>query len=154
MEALRQYKQLPNTFVYIFAFFLLADVRSSCYFMRCGNQNICGQGLNTTGMLIAICQNDRFSFSFLQNTYLGLAQAITSALSTFGFWYVQKHWRIGTKTMVRSDVQAPLEMLMTHAVRCHKHCDGADSIVGNDWDLDGPLRVNIVFLLIMEGGVH
>lgn len=38
------------------------------------------QGLNTTGTLVSICQNDKFSFSFLQNTYLGLAQAITSTM--------------------------------------------------------------------------
>jgi MFS-type transporter involved in bile tolerance (Atg22 family) len=78
---LKQYKKLPNTFIYLIAFFLLAD------------------GLNTTGTLIAICQNDKFSFSFLQNTYLGLAQAITSTLSTLGFWYIQKYWKIDTKKM-------------------------------------------------------
>lgn len=39
-----------------------------------------GQGLNTTGTLVSICQNDKFNFSFLQNTYLGLAQAITSTI--------------------------------------------------------------------------
>ncbi|KAH9013511.1 MFS general substrate transporter [Lactarius pseudohatsudake] len=65
--ALKQYKKLPYTFTYLFAFFLLAD------------------GLNTTGTLVAICQNDKFTFSFLQNTYLGLAQAITSTASTLGF---------------------------------------------------------------------
>ncbi|KAJ3923922.1 autophagy-related protein 22-like protein [Lentinula edodes] len=79
--ALKQYKKLPYTFTYIFAFFLLAD------------------GLNTTGTLVLICQNDKFSFSFLQNTYLGLAQAITSTASTFGFWYIQKYWKISTKKM-------------------------------------------------------
>ncbi|KAF7302869.1 Autophagy-related protein [Mycena kentingensis (nom. inval.)] len=79
--ACKQYKQLPHTFLYLFAFFLLAD------------------GLNTTGTLVYICQNDKFSFSFLQNTYLGLAQAITSTLSTFGFWYIQRYWRISTKRM-------------------------------------------------------
>lgn len=60
------------------------------------------QGLNTTGTLISICQNDKFDFSFLQNTYLGLAQAITSTMSTLGFWYIQKYWKISTKKMVRS----------------------------------------------------
>lgn len=79
--ALKQYKKLPYTFTYLFAFFLLAD------------------GLNTTGTLISICQNDKFNFSFLQNTYLGLAQAITSTASTFGFWYIQKYWKISTKKM-------------------------------------------------------
>ncbi|KAF7984748.1 hypothetical protein HWV62_11701 [Athelia sp. TMB] len=79
--AFKTYKQLPYTFIYLFSFFLLAD------------------GLNTTGTLVSICQNDKFSFSFLQNTYLGLAQAITSTISTLGFWYIQKYWKISTKTM-------------------------------------------------------
>ncbi|KAH0588233.1 hypothetical protein H2248_006945 [Termitomyces sp. 'cryptogamus'] len=79
--AIKQYKKLPYTFVYLFAFFLLAD------------------GLNTTGTLIGICQNDKFSFSFLQNTYLGLAQAITSTMATLGYWYIQRHWKFSTKTM-------------------------------------------------------
>ncbi|KAK7696121.1 hypothetical protein QCA50_000764 [Cerrena zonata] len=80
-RALTQYKALPYTFVYLFAFFLLAD------------------GLNTTGTLIRICQNDKFQFSFLYNTYLGLAQAITSTLSTLILWYIQRHWKISTKKM-------------------------------------------------------
>ncbi|KAF9562450.1 MFS general substrate transporter [Agrocybe pediades] len=79
--ACKQYKQLPCTFIYLFAFFLLAD------------------GLNTTGTLVSICQNDKFSFSFLQNTYLGLAQAITSTMSTLGFWYFQRYFKISTKKM-------------------------------------------------------
>ncbi|KAG6373769.1 MFS general substrate transporter [Boletus reticuloceps] len=79
--ALKTYKHLPYTFVYLFAFFLLAD------------------GLNTTGTLVSICQNDKFRFSFLQNTYLGLSQAITSTISTLGFWYIQRYWKISTKKM-------------------------------------------------------
>jgi len=79
--AAKQYKKLPYTFIYLFAFFLLAD------------------GLNTTGTLVVICQNDKFQFSFLENTYLGLAQAVTSIISTFGFWYIQKYWKINTKKM-------------------------------------------------------
>ncbi|KAG2141649.1 autophagy-related protein 22-like protein [Suillus cothurnatus] len=79
--ALKTYKHLPYTFVYLFSYFLLAD------------------GLNTTGTLVAICQNDKFSFSFLQNTYLGLSQAITSIISTLAFWYIQRYWKISTKKM-------------------------------------------------------
>ncbi|KAF5363871.1 hypothetical protein D9756_000068 [Leucocoprinus leucothites] len=79
--AVKQYKKLPYTFIYLFSFFLLAD------------------GLNTTGTLVSICQNDKFEFSFLQNTYLGLAQAITSTASTLGFWYIQRYWKISTKKM-------------------------------------------------------
>ncbi|KAK0190365.1 MFS general substrate transporter [Armillaria mellea] len=80
-QALKQYRRLPYTFIYLFAFFLLAD------------------GLNTTGTLVSICQNEKFSFSFLQNTYLGLSQAITSTASTLGFWYIQRYWKISTKKM-------------------------------------------------------
>ena len=58
------------------------------------------QGLNTTGILVVICQNDKFKFSFLQNTYLGLAQAVTSTASTVGFYYIQRYWKISTKKMV------------------------------------------------------
>ncbi|KZT71532.1 hypothetical protein DAEQUDRAFT_809849 [Daedalea quercina L-15889] len=79
--ALRQWRKMPYTFVYLLSFFLLAD------------------GLNTTGTLISICQNDQFDFSFLQNTYLGLAQAFTSTASTIGFWWIQKYWKIPTKKM-------------------------------------------------------
>jgi len=80
-HAMRQWRKLPNTFIYLIAFFLLAD------------------GLNTTGTLVSICQNDKFQFSFLYNTYLGLAQAITSTGSTLGFWYIQKYWKVSTKKM-------------------------------------------------------
>ncbi|KAF8321704.1 MFS general substrate transporter [Clavulina sp. PMI_390] len=80
-EALKQYKKLPFTFVYLASFFLLADA------------------LNTTGTLVSICQNNKFTFSFLQNTYLGLSQAITSIASTLGFWYIQRYWKIDTKKM-------------------------------------------------------
>jgi len=81
LDAMKQYRRLPYTFIYLLAFFLLAD------------------GLNTTGTLISICQNDKFHFSFLQNTYLGLAQAATSIASTLGFWYIQRYWKIPTKKM-------------------------------------------------------
>ena len=98
--AFKTYKQLPYTFIYLFSFFLLADV-SGTISATVSHTQYRLQGLNTTGTLISICQNDRFSFSFLQNTYLGLAQAITSTISTLGFWYIQKYWKISTKKMVR-----------------------------------------------------
>lgn len=69
------------TFTYLFAFFLLAD------------------GLNTTGFVIGIVQNEHIAFSFLQSTYLGLSQAATSTLSCYVFWYIQRHYRIPTKWM-------------------------------------------------------
>ena len=80
-RALTQYKKLPYTFIYLFAFFLLADVRitshSFSYLLILTSHR---KGLNTTGTLVTICQNDKFHFSFLYNTYLGLSQAVTSTI--------------------------------------------------------------------------
>ncbi|KAJ5094109.1 hypothetical protein N7456_009970 [Penicillium angulare] len=79
--AMREIRTLPQTFLYFVAYFLLAD------------------GLNTTGTLVTIIQNDYVSFSFLQVTYLGITQAVCSITSTFGFWYIQRYFKIKTKTM-------------------------------------------------------
>ncbi|RAH72399.1 uncharacterized protein BO66DRAFT_418938 [Aspergillus aculeatinus CBS 121060] len=79
--ALRKVRSLPQTFLYFVAYFLLAD------------------GLNTTGTLVSIIQNDFVAFSFIQVTYLGIAQAACSIASTFGFWYVQNYFKIRTKPM-------------------------------------------------------
>ncbi|KAG0159351.1 hypothetical protein PDIDSM_6873 [Penicillium digitatum] len=79
--AIREIRSLPQTFLYFLAYFLLAD------------------GLNTTGTLVSIIQNDAVSFSFLQITYLGITQAACSSTSTFGFWYIQRYFKFETKTM-------------------------------------------------------
>lgn len=79
--AVREIRYLPQTFLYLIGFFLLAD------------------GLNTTGTLVSIIQNNIVSFSFLEITYLGLSQAACSITSTFGFWYFQKYFGIKTKYM-------------------------------------------------------
>ncbi|KAM3073482.1 hypothetical protein ACMFMF_006688 [Clarireedia jacksonii] len=79
--SLREIRHLPQTFIYLLAFFLLAD------------------GLNTTTTLVSLIQNEVISFSFLQLTYLGISQAATSTFSTFGFWYIQQYFGIRTKTM-------------------------------------------------------
>ncbi|KAI9467380.1 MFS general substrate transporter [Lactarius psammicola] len=79
--ALKQYKKLPHTFAYLFSIFLLSD------------------GLRTTTTLVSISQNEQFTFSFLQNTYLNLVQGITSAASVVVFWYIQRHWKIDIKIM-------------------------------------------------------
>ncbi|KAH8987572.1 MFS general substrate transporter, partial [Lactarius hatsudake] len=79
--ALRQYKKLPNTFVYLFSIFPISD------------------GLGTTLTLVAICQNEQFTFSFLQITYLNLVQVVTCAASVVVSWYIQRHWKIDIKMM-------------------------------------------------------
>lgn len=48
---------------------------------------------------MSIIQNDHVAFSFLQITYLGITQAVCSIASTFGAWYIQRHFKFKTKTM-------------------------------------------------------
>jgi len=78
--ALKDICRLPQTFLYLIAFFLLAD------------------GPNTTGTLVSIMQNKIVSFSLLEITYLSLAQAACSITSTFGFWYIQKYFGLRLNT--------------------------------------------------------
>ena len=52
-----------------------------------------------TGTLVSIIQTNQVAFSFLQITYLGITQAVCSIVSTFGFWYIQRYFRIRTKRM-------------------------------------------------------
>ncbi|KAG1873634.1 autophagy-related protein 22-like protein [Suillus subalutaceus] len=122
--ALKTYKHLPYTFVYLFSYFLLAD------------------GLNTTGTLVSVCQNDKFSFSFLQNTYLGLSQAITSTISTLAFWYVQRYWKISTKKMVCiATLSCSLYLTANGTVCGHECCHDFDSAMGYDRNMDRKTRV-------------
>ncbi|KAF8530048.1 MFS general substrate transporter [Hysterangium stoloniferum] len=79
--AVKSYRRLPYTFLYLISTFMLAD------------------GSNTTISLVSICQNNQFQLSFLQTTYLGLSQALTSTLSAYGSWYIQKHYKISAKKM-------------------------------------------------------
>ncbi|KAL4897150.1 autophagy-related protein Atg22B2 [Aspergillus ambiguus] len=79
--AIKEVRSLPQTFLYFLAYFLLAD------------------GLNTTGSLVSIIQNDNVSFSFLNLTYLNIVQAACSIASTLGFWYIQNYFKIRTKRM-------------------------------------------------------
>ena len=62
---------------------------------------------------MAVMQNEKVNFSFLQGTYLGLGQAIPSIVGTWGFWRIQKHWKINTKTMVCGRAVAPGEMTLS-----------------------------------------
>ncbi|EKD16421.1 hypothetical protein MBM_05715 [Drepanopeziza brunnea f. sp. 'multigermtubi' MB_m1] len=56
-------------------------------------------GFNTTESLIGIIQNNVFQFSFLEITYLGIAEAATSIISTLEFWYIKECFDIKTKHM-------------------------------------------------------
>jgi len=75
-EALKHYRRLPYTFIYLFGYFLIADA------------------VNTAFMLVVLCQNKHFEFSFLQQTYFGLAQSASAVVSIAAF----RHQEIGFRT--------------------------------------------------------
>lgn len=58
------------------------------------------KAFTTTTLLVQICQNDQVQFGFLENTYLGLSQAISAVISTFALWQFQKWRKVTTKKMV------------------------------------------------------
>jgi len=80
-EALRQYRRLPYTFIYLFGYFLMADA------------------YNTTLTLVFLCQNRSYSFSFLKQSYLGFAQSSTSVISISAFLYIHKRWKVDAKKL-------------------------------------------------------
>ncbi|KAF8321694.1 hypothetical protein DL93DRAFT_2163290 [Clavulina sp. PMI_390] len=73
-HAVKQYRRLPHTFLYLIGYFLLADA------------------FNTTNTLVSICQNAVFEFSFLQITYLSFVQSVTS-------FSRHKRWKLHTKKL-------------------------------------------------------
>ena len=95
--------------------------------------------------LVLICQNDQFSFGFLENTYLGLAQAATSVISMFAFRFVQECLRVSTKKMV--SILTKLTVTITHILTvCRYKClDNLDTAVGHDWDLDAEFWVGYLY---------
>ena len=100
------------------------------------------QGLGTTLTLVSICQNDQFQFSFLQNTYLNLVQVVTCAASIVASWYIQRHWKVDIKKLVRSAPSSNAhlyngELLVHDGV----HLGDTDTGLGNDWHLDKQIRV-------------
>lgn len=113
--ALCEIRSLPQTFLYFVAFFLLADGMNTTgmisyrfHWSDCIYKNYEDKSLETKLTLNKEKKkknssqhhsNQQVSFSFLQITYLGLTQAITSITSTFGFWYIQKYFKIRTKSM-------------------------------------------------------
>jgi MFS-type transporter involved in bile tolerance (Atg22 family) len=56
-------------------------------------------GIATTSKVVDILQAQIMEHSFLKLTYIGTVTSICSMISTFGFWYFQKHFNTTTKRM-------------------------------------------------------
>lgn len=77
----RQIWQLKQSLLYLVGYFLLGD------------------SLNTTVTVIGTLQNEIVAYNSLQLTYLLIVGIAAQAAGIYAFWWVQRRWQLGTKTM-------------------------------------------------------
>jgi hypothetical protein len=58
-----------------------------------------GDSLNTTVTVIGTLQNSIVAYNTLDLTYLLIVGIAAQAVGIFGFWHIQKRYRLSTKTM-------------------------------------------------------
>ncbi|KAG2216250.1 hypothetical protein INT45_010116 [Circinella minor] len=81
--ALKEYRRLPQTFVFLLAYFLLFDAV---------------QSMNAVTQVLTYTITD---YDGLMQTYLSLVQAVCSIIGCFLFLHVQKRFHLSTKTMLQ-----------------------------------------------------
>ncbi|KAJ9261163.1 hypothetical protein DTO207G8_313 [Paecilomyces variotii] len=79
--ALSQVWKLKQSLLYLIGYFLLGD------------------SLNTTVTVIGTLQNSIVSYNTLQLTYLLIVGIAAQAAGIYAFWFVQRRYNLGTKTM-------------------------------------------------------
>ncbi|KAF8434079.1 MFS general substrate transporter [Boletus edulis BED1] len=84
--AIQECMRLKQTFLYLIFYFLMGDV------------------LNTTVTVVGTLQNSIVTYSTLQLTLLLIVGIVTQALGIYGFWLVQKKYKIPTKQMLSFNV--------------------------------------------------
>ena len=72
-------------------------------------------------------------------------------LSTLGFWYIQRYWKIETKKMVGrccvfSLVNYCYSLHCRLLVCCNECRDGVNTVLGDDWTLDEAIWVSEEFI--------
>lgn len=79
--AFKEARKLTDTMLYLVLYFLLSDC------------------LNTTVTVISTLQYSIVSYSTLQLTYLLIVGIFTQGLGMYVFWWIQRYWKLSTKTM-------------------------------------------------------
>lgn len=80
-RAITQIWRLKQSLIYLIGYFLLGD------------------SLNTTVTVVATLQNSAVAYDTLTLTYLLLVGIAAQAIGIFTFWWIQKRFQLGTKTM-------------------------------------------------------
>ncbi|KAI9490486.1 autophagy-related protein 22-like protein [Zychaea mexicana] len=81
--AIKEYRRLPQTFLFLGAYFLLNDAVSS---------------MNSVTQVLTVSLTN---YDGLMQTYLSLVQAVCSIIGCFLFLHVQKRFHLSTKTMLQ-----------------------------------------------------
>ncbi|EAW18709.1 MFS transporter [Aspergillus fischeri NRRL 181] len=77
----REVWKLKQSLLYLIGYFLLGD------------------SLNTTVTVIATLQNSIVAYNTLELTYLLIVGIAAQALGIYAFWFIQRRYHLGTKTM-------------------------------------------------------
>ncbi|KAF4217284.1 hypothetical protein CNMCM8980_007726 [Aspergillus fumigatiaffinis] len=77
----REVWKLKQSLLYLIGYFLLGD------------------SLNTTVTVIATLQNSIVAYNTLELTYLLIVGIAAQALGIYAFWFIQRRYNLGTKTM-------------------------------------------------------
>ncbi|KAL9597339.1 MAG: hypothetical protein Q9219_005205 [cf. Caloplaca sp. 3 TL-2023] len=80
-RAITQIWRLKQSLLYLIGYFLLGD------------------SLNTTVTVIATLQNTIVEYDTLTLTYVLLVGIASQAIGIYSFWWIQRRFRLGTKTM-------------------------------------------------------
>ncbi|KAL2217868.1 autophagy-related protein 22-like protein [Thermoascus aurantiacus ATCC 26904] len=80
-HAVTQVWKLKQSLLYLIGYFLLGD------------------SLNTTVTVIATLQNSVVAYNSLQLTYLLIVGIAAQAVGIYAFWFIQRRYKLGTKTM-------------------------------------------------------
>jgi MFS-type transporter involved in bile tolerance (Atg22 family) len=75
--------------------------RSISYARLYSNSLAILDAVNTTGQVVAVIQNNLVNFGGSLLTFFGLVQAIASIVGCLAFLYIQKYFKLQTKTMLQ-----------------------------------------------------
>jgi MFS-type transporter involved in bile tolerance (Atg22 family) len=81
-NVLKHMPHLTQTWLYLVGFFLISD------------------GFATTNQLYGLCQNAIVSYSTTTSTELYVVQGFSNIVGIAGFWLIQRHFRIRTKSIL------------------------------------------------------
>jgi len=104
--AVRECWKLKQTFLYLIFYFLMGDV------------------LNTTVTVIATLQNGIVSYSTLDLTLLLIVGIAAQAVGIYAHWFVQKRFKIPTKTMLLFNVFWIILMTIWGLIGVHTNAFG------------------------------